>query len=129
MLIAIAVIQGIISASIVADLLDDHELRTGYRQEAMFNAALSFSGKAVSGVGALLGGLIITAIAFPTNVAPAQVSATSILHLGIVVGVAVPLMYLIPISLITRYRITRARHSEIKAALDARRLEHSERSF
>jgi Na+/melibiose symporter-like transporter len=68
--VGVIVIQGIIGASIVADLLDDHELRTGYRQEAMFNAALSFSGKAVSGAGTLLGGLIITMIAFPTNVVP-----------------------------------------------------------
>ena len=125
--VGIAVIQGIIAASIVADLLDDHELRTGYRQEAMFNAALSFSGKAVSGFGTILGGLIITLIAFPTNVAPADVPADAILRLGIVVGVAVPLLYLIPIGMVTRYRITRARHAEIKAALDARRLEHSER--
>jgi Na+/melibiose symporter-like transporter len=124
--VGIAVIQGIIAASIVADLLDDHELRTGYRQEAMFNAALSFSGKAVSGFGTILGGLIITLIAFPTNVAPADVPADAILRLGIVVGVAVPLLYLIPIGMVTRYRITRARHAEIKAVLDARRLEHSE---
>jgi Na+/melibiose symporter-like transporter len=123
---SIAVIQGIIGASIVADLLDDHELRTGYRQEAMFNAALSFSGKAVSGFGTLLGGLIITLIAFPTNVAPAAVPAEAIQHLGVVVGVAVPLVYVIPISLITRYRITRARHAEIQAALAARRAEQAE---
>lgn len=116
----IAVIQGIIAASIIADLLDDQELRTGYRQEAMFNAALSFSGKAVSGIGTLLGGLIITLISFPTDVAPADVPAGSILRLGVVVGVAVPLLYVVPISLITRYRITRARHAEIRAALDGR---------
>jgi len=120
---SIAVIQGIIGASIVADLLDDHELRTGYRQEAMFNAALSFSGKAVSGLGTLMGGLIITLIDFPTNATPAEVPADAVRRLGIVVGVLVPLFYVVPIALITRYRITRARHAEIQAALAARRLE------
>jgi Na+/melibiose symporter-like transporter len=118
---SVAVIQGIIGASLVADLLDDHELRTGYRQEGMFNAALSFSAKAISGVGTLLGGLILTLIAFPKNVAPADVPAESIARLGVVVGIAVPLLYLVPIALITRYRITRERHAEIRAALDARR--------
>jgi Na+/melibiose symporter-like transporter len=44
----------------------------------------------------------------------------------LVVGVAIPLLYVVPISLITRYRITRARHAEIRAALDARRREHAE---
>ena len=118
---SIGVIQGIIGASIIADLLDDQELRTGYRQEAMFNAALSFAGKAVSGIGTLIGGLIITLIDFPTNVAPAAVPADAIRRLGLVVGVAVPLLYIVPISLITRYRLTRARHAEIQAALQARR--------
>lgn len=42
-----------------------------------------------------------------------------------VVGVAIPLLYVIPISLVTRYRITRARHAEIQAALAARRLTES----
>jgi len=119
--VSIAVVQGIIGASIVADLLDDHELQTGLRQEAMFNAALSFSGKAISGLGTLLGGLIITAISFPVGVDPAEVPADAIFRLGVVVGVIVPLFYLIPIGLITRYQITRARHAEIRAALDARR--------
>jgi Na+/melibiose symporter-like transporter len=117
----VAVVQGIIASSIVADLLDDHELRTGYRQEAMFNAALSFAGKAVSGVGAILGGLIITLIAFPMGVAPSEIPGDAILRLGIVVGVALPALYVIPILLVTRYRITRERHAEIRAALDARR--------
>jgi Na+/melibiose symporter-like transporter len=119
--VALAVIQGIIGASVVADLLDDHELRTGLRQEAMFNAALSFSGKAVSGLGTLAGGLILTLIAFPANVEdPSQVPADAILRLGVVMGVAIPLLYLIPIALITRYEITEERHEEIRAALEAR---------
>lgn len=122
---AIALIQGIIGASIVADLLDDHELRTGHRQEAMFTAALSFSGKAVSGLGTLLGGLILTLIAFPTGATPAEVPADAVRRLGLVVGIGIPLLYVIPISLITRYRITRARHAEIQAALAARRLEQT----
>jgi len=121
--VIIAVVQGIIGASIVADLLDDHELRTGYRQEAMFNAALSFSAKAVSGLGTILGGLIITVIAFPIGAEPSDVPSDTIFRLGFVVGVAVPLLNLIPISLITRYKITRERHQEIAAALIARRAE------
>ena len=46
----------------------------------------------------------------------------AIRRLGITVGVAIPLLYVIPISLITRYRITRVRHAEIQAALAERRL-------
>ncbi len=117
---ALAVIQGIIGASIVADILDDHELRTGVRQEAMFNAALSFSGKAISGLGIALSGLLLELIGFPRGADPSEVSAETIFHLGLVVGVAIPLLYLAPLALITRYRITREVHADIRRRLDAR---------
>ncbi len=118
---AVAVIQGIIGASVVADILDDHELRTGYRQEAMFNAALSFSGKAISGLGIILGGVIIELVALPTQATPAEVPPDTIFRLGLVVGVLLPLLYLIPIALWTRYRITREAHAEIQARLRERK--------
>lgn len=116
----IAVVHGIIGASIVADTLDDHELRTGLRQEAMFFAGLSFSGKAISGLGIILGGFIIALIEFPTGVMPGDVPEQQIFLLGISIGVLVPLLHLIPIAMITRYKITREEHSRIKAALDDR---------
>ncbi len=87
----------------------------------MFNAALSFSGKAVSGVGIILGGLIITLIDFPTGAKPAEVAADTIMRLGIMVGVALPLLYLIPIALIARYKITREVHQQIQTELAARK--------
>jgi GPH family glycoside/pentoside/hexuronide:cation symporter len=118
---AIAVIHGILGASVVADVLDDHELRTGFRQEAMFNAALSFSGKAVSGIGIVIGGMILDLVALPRGIAPADVPAAAIQRLGWIVGIGVPLLYLIPIALTTRYRLTRAAHTEIRRALDERR--------
>src|SRR6185436_19686797 len=118
---SILVIQGIIGASVIADVLDDHELRTHHRQEAMFNAALSFSGKAVSSVGIVLGGLILGLIDLPRGVAPADVPPETIMRLGLVVGICIPLLHLIPLSLITRYKITRQAYAEIRRALDARR--------
>ena len=75
-----------------------------------------------AGLGALLGGVIITMIAFPTQAEPEAVPPETIRRLGLVVGIAIPLLYLIPIALITRYRLTEERHAEIRAALDARAL-------
>ena len=120
----IAAVYGIIGVSIVADLLDDHELRTGYRQEGMFNAGLSFSGKAVTGVGIVLGGLMISLIQIPIGVAPSDVSEEVIFRLGLVVGVLIPLLYIIPISLIPRYKLTRNVVFDIQAKLAAQRKIH-----
>lgn len=118
---SIAVIQGIIGASVIADVMDDHELRTHYRQEAMFNAALSFSSKAVSGIGIVLSGIILDLIDLPTGVDPAKVPSDAIRRLGLIVGMCLPLLYFVPIGLLTRYKITRQAHAEIRRALDERR--------
>ena len=63
-LAGIAFIQGIgISfgtvtvGSMIADILDEQELKTGRRQEGMFFSALSFSAKATSGLGGLIAGV------------------------------------------------------------------------
>jgi len=124
----IGTVHGIIGTSIVADILDDHELKTGYRQEGMFNAALSFSGKAVTGVGIVLGGLIISLIQLPTGVAPSDVPAEVIFRLGLVVGVLVPLLHIIPISMIPRYKLTRNVVLDIQATLAEVRTEEGYRA-
>ena len=50
----------------------------------------------------------------------ADVPADTILRLGLVVGICLPLLHVIPISLITRYRLTREAHAEIRCALSRR---------
>jgi Na+/melibiose symporter-like transporter len=86
----------------------------------MFNAALSFCGKAVSGVGIVLGGLILGLVGMPQHADPETVPADTVNRLGIIVGLGVQLFYLAPLFLISRYRITRKVHSEIREALALR---------
>ncbi|MFT6043090.1 MAG: GPH family glycoside/pentoside/hexuronide:cation symporter [Porticoccaceae bacterium] len=103
----VAVIDGIISASIIGDILDQHELKTGYRQEGMFNAALSFSGKAALSVGIVASGFIIELIGFPKNADTQAVPPETLFNLGLVVGVLIPLLYVIPIYMIKITRLPR----------------------
>ena len=114
---AIAVTQGVLGASVIADILDEQELRTGLRQEAMFNAALSFCGKAVSGIGLILGGLIINLIGLPAGIDPAEVPTETVKKLGVFAGVILPLFYVIPIALWRRYELTREVHANIQRSL------------
>lgn len=117
----VAVVHGVVGSSIIADILDDHELRTGFRQEAMFNAGLSFSGKAVTGVGIVLGGLIISLIQLESGSVPSEVPEDVIFRLGLIVGVLVPLLHIIPICMIPFYKLTRERVMEIQGELAARK--------
>ncbi len=111
------VLSGIISASIAGELLDDQELRTGLRQEGVFSSVVFFAEKSMTGVGIMIGGLVLTLIEFPKGMAPTDVPADAVLSLGWVVGILIPLLYLVPTLLFTRYKITRERHAEIREAL------------
>jgi len=115
-------IIGIMFGSMVADTLDAQELATGRRQEGVFSAALSFSGKATSGLGVLLGGLLLDyVIRFPSGATPATVDSGTVALLGAIAGIALPLLLLFPFLLILRYRITREAHAEIRRQLDERK--------
>lgn len=120
-IVAIEVIRGVIGASVIADILDMHELETGYRQEALFNAAITFCVKATSGLGILFGGLILSLIQLPLHADPVTVPEATVRQLGSIVGVCLPLLHILPIYLITRYGLTRSVHAEIRKALDMRR--------
>jgi Na+/melibiose symporter-like transporter len=119
--IGVVTIVLIMFISMIADVLDAQELNTGRRQEGVFSAALSFSAKATSGLGILLGGVLLDyVIAFPRGVAPDAVDPDIIRLLGWIAGIALPLLYLVPFSLIARYKITREIHAEIRKQLDMR---------
>jgi GPH family glycoside/pentoside/hexuronide:cation symporter len=121
--ICVFTIVAIMFGSMVADTLDSQELTTGRRQEGVFSAALSFSGKATSGLGVLLGGLLLDyVVRFPSGATPASVDPGTVRLLGAIAGIALPLLFLFPFSLISRYRITREAHAEIRRQLDERKL-------
>jgi GPH family glycoside/pentoside/hexuronide:cation symporter len=112
---------GVMFASMVADTLDAQELAAGRRQEGLFAGALSFAAKATSGFGVMIGGLLLEyVIAMPMGAKPATLDAAVIRRIGIVAGFCLPLFYLLPISGIRFYRITRARHAAIRAKLAER---------
>jgi len=119
--VGVGTVAGVMFVSMVADALDAQELETGHRQEGVFSAALSFSGKASSGIGVLLGGIILDyGVHFPRGVAPKLVDHGLIIQLGIIAGLALPVLFLFPFWLISRYRITREVHAEIRRQLDER---------
>lgn len=118
--VAIGVVSLIVGASMVADILDQQELETSERQEGMFFSALAFSGKAISGLGILVSGLVLDLLAIPRTAALEEVDPGIILRLGAFVGLVLPTLYLLPLWIISKYPLTRRVHAEIRAALNAR---------
>ena len=116
------VVQALVSAgSMMADIADEHEFESGRRQEGIFFGALSFSGKAASGLGNLVGGFGLDLIAFPERAIPGEVPAAVVDRLGLLYGPLVMVFAVVAVWCYSHYRLTRKRHEEILAALAARR--------
>jgi Na+/melibiose symporter-like transporter len=107
--------------SMMADVVDAHELRHGRRQEGVFFAALSFAGKAASGLGGWIAGIGIDLIQFPTNAVPGEVSDEVVRNLGLLCGPATASLAIVSALLISRYGLHRERVAEIQAELLVRR--------
>ena len=112
--------------SMVADLVDEQELRTGERQEGVLSSVLGFVAKASGSIGIILGGLLLDHyVQFPTGEAQPAVAADTLFRLAIADGILSNLLMLIPIALIARYSLDRAEVARIQGALRARRQGHA----
>ncbi|MGE0821001.1 MAG: MFS transporter [Candidatus Binatia bacterium] len=118
--IAVAIIIRIVVASMIADIVDEHELTTGKRQEGLFFSAVTFADKATSGVGGLIAGVALDLIAFPKGVAVGAVPPETIFKLGLVVGPGLMLLRFLSLMFVARYRITRESHQQILTQLRQR---------
>lgn len=110
------------SGSMMADIADEHELDTGRRQEGIFFGALLFAVKATSGLGQFIAGWGLDLIDFPLRAAPGTVASETTDALAILYGPGIAFIAVISVIVLSRYRITTARHAEVAAAL-ARRAE------
>ena len=111
----LGVFLGIMFVSMLADTIDVQELATGRRQEGVFAAALSFSGKATAGLGTVLAGFLLQEVVrWPAKVDPSLVDPNMLTRLGLVAGVLVPLLLIIPFSLGFRLRVTRESHARTR---------------
>jgi len=110
--------------SMVADIVDEHEYQSGKRQEGIFFAASSFSGKTTTGVGNIISGFALDLINWPRGPeirTAADVPPETIVNLGLVYGPYVAIFGFVSIWCYTHYKLTRERHQEILEELSLRR--------
>ncbi|HEX2593644.1 MAG TPA: MFS transporter [Rhizomicrobium sp.] len=96
--------------SMITDVNEDNELRTGKRSEGVLAAANSFVGKTVSGVGILIAGILIDLVHFPAHATPQNLDPQIIRNL---VLINTPLQFVlsaITITVLSFYKIDRTAH-------------------
>jgi len=106
----------------LADTIDVQELATGRRQEGLFAAALSFSGKATAGIGTVVAGFLLQEVVrWPAHVDPRSIDPTAVTHLGLIAGVLVPILFAVPFCFGLFLRTTRESHELTLKELGRRR--------
>jgi len=116
--IAVIIMSGILTSSMIADIVEESEVATGRRSEGVFIAANSFVQKAVSGVGIFGSSLLLGAIGFPPGAQPGQVAPEVIHRLGLVFAPTIVVLNLIALAFLSTYGISRASHEANVRRLD-----------
>ena len=110
--VTLIIIASILISSMVADVVEESELRTGRRSEGVFFAARSFAQKAVHGIGTFSATMILVVIEFPKDAGPGEVSPEVIRNLALVYIPVLMVVYMAAVGLLTGYRISRETHAE-----------------
>lgn len=115
-----ATVVMIMLPSMLADLSDHQEMRTGERQEGVIASVIGFATKATSSVGLILGGLILDHfVGMPAGAAKAGevIESDVLFRLAISDGIIASVLMLIPISLLASYKLSRTDIEDIQEQL------------
>ncbi|MBX7502529.1 MFS transporter [Qipengyuania sp. YG27] len=101
-----------VAYSMIADLVESNQLRTGRRSEGVYYAAMTFTRKTTQGLGVLAAGLILSLIDFPEGADPATVDPATLWRLGALYAPALLFLWLAALAFVTRYRIDKQGHED-----------------
>jgi Na+/melibiose symporter-like transporter len=112
----------ILASSMLADLVEQSELKTGRRSEGLFFAAATFVRKAVQGLGVIVAGFVLAAAEFPTGAVQGQVSDATLRTLGLYYAPSILCLWLAMMAVLSTYRLTREGHEEnLRQLVESRR--------
>jgi GPH family glycoside/pentoside/hexuronide:cation symporter len=107
--------------SMMADAADEHELLYGRRREGLYFAGLGFAGKAATGLGVMVAGVVLDLIRFPNDATHSVLSDEIQSRLVTIWGPVPAVFALLSLVILSAYAIGRRRHAEISAELAKRR--------
>ncbi len=105
--------------SMMADVTDEDEVKSGRRREGVFFGATSFAGKAFFGVGSLIAGLVFDAVGLTRGMAVEEAPSTVVRDLGLTLGSSMILLVGSSLLIFARYDLSRERVGELRRTLEA----------
>jgi len=110
--VTLIITSSILVSSMVADIVEDSEIRTGRRSEGLFFAARSLVAKAVSGIGVFMASILLGVVEFPAGATPGEVAPETVRSLGIAFAPTLVVLHLVSLAFMSAYRISRSSHQE-----------------
>ena len=115
----VGIIHASVSAmSMMGDIADAHELSHGRRQEGVYFGSLNFALKCTTAAGSLIAGLGLDIVNFPDDAVPGEVSAEVLFDYGLF-SISLVALAFVGIRVFWPYDMSRQKHDEIRARLDA----------
>jgi Na+/melibiose symporter-like transporter len=107
----------ILAQSMIADVVEDVERKTGRRNEGVLFSFGSLISKAISGTGVFGAGLILAYIEFPEGAKPGQIPFEMLDKLAMTYLPVAAGLYVIGLYCLSKYKISRESHEANLAAL------------
>lgn len=96
--------------SMIADLVEESEIKTKRRSEGVFFAAITFSAKATQGLGIFAASLVLAVVNFPEGSKPGEVPESTVLEFGQTYLIAILTLWILRIFCVRLYKIDRETH-------------------
>ena len=117
--VTLLVITSSLTGSVLADVVDARSVHTGRREEGLLFSVQSFMGKVATGIGVSMAGMILTLVAFPTDVLDADLGADVASNLGRLYACALGFFFTLSIVTLLFFSLDRVAHEKNIALLDA----------
>jgi Na+/melibiose symporter-like transporter len=117
--VTFGIISSTTGSSMIADVVEASQLKTGRRSEGLFFAASAFVGKATSGFGILAASTIVATVHLAPGIDPEKLAPHVMRNFALIYVPTVICLYAISFALLSGYRITRASHAETLQQLAA----------
>lgn len=122
---AMAMMTGVMLASMIADVVEDSEVKTGRRSEGLLFSADNLFKKVVSGLGVFVSGALLAFIAFPQNARRGEVDPEVLRNMALIYLPTLLFFYAIAIGCLFLFNIDKEKHEENLRKLDEAALKAS----
>ena len=108
--VALIIAYQTLSSSMIADLVEEAEIKTQRRNEGVFFASVTFVRKVTQGIGAAVAGVLLTLSQFPVGATPDQVPESVLATFGWLYVPVIFGLWMIMIACLSLYSVDRKKH-------------------